>query len=141
VGGKAMRSMGQFEKDQGGLIPLVILAIIGLIALFGVWGMSLTSWKGVIAVLAAGTIAMAVAGAVFFKANWNYVLLAIIMAFAIVFITEISFLALIGGLMVVFALWNLKILSKNIAIFVALVGIGLLVMLISYKLMLLEGLI
>jgi len=136
-----MRSMGQFEKDQGGLIPLVVLAIIGLIALFGVWGMSLTSWKGVIAVLAAGTIAMAVAGAVFFKANWNYVLLAIIMAFAIVFITEISFLALIGGLMVVFALWNFKILSKNIAIFVALVGIGLLVMLISYKLMLLEGLI
>ncbi|KUO40643.1 MAG: hypothetical protein APZ16_04500 [Candidatus Hadarchaeum yellowstonense] len=136
-----MRSMGQFEKDQGGLIPLVVLAIIGLIALFGIWGMSLTSWKGVIAVLAAGTIAMAVAGAVFFKANWNYVLLAIIMAFAIVFITEISFLALIGGLMVVFALWNFKILSKNIAIFVALVGIGLLVMLISYKLMLLEGLI
>ena len=120
------------QKDERGFIftiPIILL-LLG-IGGFLIWGMASISWKGIVAVFAAGIVAMAVAGAVFFKANWNFVMLAMIVALAIVFIMEVTFPVLIGGLIVLFAMWQYKLLSRQPLMFVGLIITGLMVMLLA----------
>jgi len=121
--------MQRMRRNEGGIIPIIILiAIVGIFGVFSLWAMASINWKGIIAVFAAGIVAMAVAGAVFFKANWSFVMMSMICALAIVFILEVGFITLIGGLMILLVLWNYKMFSKNILIFALLVIIGLIVM-------------
>lgn len=122
--------MQRLREDQAGFgwIMIIVVAILGI---FGYTALATINWKMILALFAAGIIAMAVAGAVFFHADWNLVMVCSLIALAIVFITEVSFPVIIGGFIAVFAMWNFKMFSKKIWLGVLLVSVGLGVMLLG----------
>jgi hypothetical protein len=122
--------MRELRNDQAGFgwIAIIVVAIMGI---FGYTALAAINWRMILALFAAGIIAMAVAGAVFFKADWNLVMVCSLIALAIVFITEVSFPVIVGGFIAVFAMWNFKMFSKRIWLGVLLISIGLLTMVLG----------
>lgn len=134
-----LATRGSGSKQHGlvgerGIASLIIIAIIAVLALFGFSAMAAINWKFILALFAMGIVGLSVVGVLFFKANWNMVMLAAVVSFGIIFIIEVTFPVLVGGLMVIFAMWQFKLLKGQPLMFVGLVGIGLTVMLLGAKL-------
>ena len=135
-----MNSPRLMQDERGFVftIPIILLLCLGG---FFLWGMAAINWQAILAVFAAGIIAMAFAGFFFFHADWNYVMIASIIALAIVFIVEISFPVLVGGLLVLGVVWNFKMLAKQPLIMMGLIILGIVVMMFTYKACILGGMI
>ena len=121
--------MRQLLRDECGLAGIIIAAIVGIIALLGITITATINWRAILAVFAAGIIAMAFAGFFFFHAKFEYVIISAIIALAIVFMVEVTFPVLIGGILILAAVWHLKLLSKKPLILLALISLGLVMML------------
>lgn len=128
-GGSGSKKHG--AMGERGIASIVIILIIAILGIFGFGVMAAINWKAILAIFAAGIIAMAVAGALFFKAKWEYVMICSIIALAIVFIIEVTFPMLVGGLVVMFAMWNFKSLGKKPIWFFGLILLGLGMMLFA----------
>jgi len=122
--------------NENGIATFIVVAIIGIIALFGFSAAAAINWKFIIALFAMGIVGLAFVGLLFFHADFKMVLAAAVCSFGILFVLEVGFVTLIGGAVVITALWQMKILKGQPLIFVALVGTGLLVMLLGAKMML-----
>ena len=118
------------SDDDCGIASLILVVIIAIAGLLGISFVSAFSWKPILAVFAAGIVAMAFAGVLFFKADFKFVMLAIASAVGIVFILEVSFPVIIGGVVILAAVWNLKLLTKKPILLGALVLLGLAMMLL-----------
>jgi len=125
-------------KDQSGFVfSLPILIIIGVLGVLGLGAASAINWRFLLAIMAMGIVGMAFAGVLFFKADFKMVMYASVIAIGIVFIVEVTFPVLVGGLIALFAMWNFKFLKGKPLILFALVGVGLLVMMMGTKFILL----
>jgi hypothetical protein len=122
---------------ERGFAQIVIIAIIGIIALFGFSAVAAINWKFILALFAMGIVAMAFVGVLFFKADFKMVMLAALCSFGIIFVLEVGFVTIIGGCVVLAALWQMKLLKKQPLIICTLVAIGLFVMLFGAKMVLL----
>lgn len=120
---------GRLGRDQRGFIlTLPIILIAGVLALFGFSAMAAIDWRFLLAMMAMGIVGMAFVGVLFFKADFKLVIVAALVSLMIVFIVEVTFPVIVGGLIAVAAMWNFKLLAKRPLMLFALIGVGLLVM-------------
>lgn len=124
-------------RDERGLIGLIGAAIIGIVALFGLSAAAAINWKFLLATMAMGVVGLAFVGVLFFHADFKMVLIAAVVSLGIVFIVEVSLPMIIGGAMVIAAMWHLKMLAKKPLMLGALVACGLLVMVLGANFVLL----
>ena len=125
-GGK-MRGL---RDDQAGIGWLMII-VVAILGIFGFSFMAAINWKAILALFAAGIIGIAMFGVVFMKQDFKIAMYASILALLIVFIVEVSFPMIVGGLMVLFAMYNYSSFSKKPIIFMMLIGVGLLMMILA----------
>lgn len=127
--GDKMNHLEKFYHDDCGIAGWIVAAVIGFLVLFGFSAAAAIEWKFILALMAIGVIGIAFIGVVFFHADFSLVIAAALISLAIVFIVEISFPVVIGGLVVGAAMWNLKILrGKPLILFLLIVvGLGLMV--------------
>lgn len=130
VGGNGGKMQG-LRDDQAGAISLLMILIVAVLGIFGFSLMAAINWKGVLALFAAGIIGIAMFGVVFMKQDFKIAMYASILALLIVFIVEVSFPMIVGGLMVLFAMYNYSSFSKKPIIFMMLIGVGLLMMILA----------
>ena len=123
-------------RDERGLAGIVIAGIVALLAIFGLSAASTIEWRFLLAVMAMGIVGMAFVGVLFFKADFKMVLIAAVIAIGIVFIVEVSLPMIIGGVIIIAAMWHLKMLSKRPLMLLALVACGLLVMVLGANMVL-----
>ena len=121
-----------YSRDEGGIATIIVVAIALIAGLFLFSAAAAINWQFILAVMAMGVIGIAFIGVVFFKADFKLVIMAALVSLAIVFIVEVSFPVIVGGLIALGAVWHLKLLSKRPLILVSLVAAGLLVMLLGY---------
>ena len=129
---KLKLSLAQDETGYmgvAGFFGLIPLAIVAILAFFGIGMVASISWRPVLAIMAMGIIGIAFIGVVFFKANFNMVIFASIISISIVFIAEISLPVIVGAGMVLGAVWYMKMLKTKPLMFALLVIGGLVVML------------
>lgn len=129
--------MNKLKMDKRGFVlSLPILIIGGILAFLGMGVAATINWQFLLAVMAMGIIGIAFLGVVFFKADFKLVIYASIISIAIVFIVEVTFPVLVGGIIAIFAMWNFKYLKGKPLILFALVATGLAVMLFGATLVL-----
>lgn len=123
-GSKHHRAMG----DKG-IAGIILIAIIGLIALFGIGTVAAAiDWSFLLGLMAMGIIGIAFIGTVFFKADFKLVIAAAVISLGIMFVLEVGFITLVGGALVILAGWNFNILKKQPLVFCLLVFTGLVTM-------------
>ena len=121
-----------YLRDEGGIATIIVVAIALIAGLFFFSAAAAINWQFILAVMAMGIIGISFIGVIFFRANFKLVIMAALVSLAIVFIVEVSFPVIVGGLIALGAVWHLKLLSKRPLILVSLVAAGLLVMLLGY---------
>lgn len=119
--GLAMRGFASDERGVG-VIGLIIAAVL---ALFGIAGVSAINLRFLMAVLILTTIGLAVVGSLFFRVPFKYVIILAVICLGIVVFMEVTAPVVAGLLVVAFAMWKLTPM-KQPAMFVGLVGVGLL---------------
>ena len=117
--------------EDSGIAPLILLAIVGIVGLLGVGFVAAFDWTPILAMFALGIVGIAFIGVIFFKANFNLVLIAAIVGIAIVFVMEVSLIVIVGAAITLFAMWNFKLLRGKPLMFALLVVSGLAVMLLG----------
>ena len=130
VGGGGGKMQG-LRDDQAGAISLLMILIVAVLGIFGFSLMAAINWKAILALFAAGIIGIAMFGVVFMKQDFKIAMYASILALLIVFIVEVSFPMIVGGLMVLFAMYNYSSFSKKPIIFMMVIGVGLLMMILA----------
>lgn len=118
-------------RGERGIATIIIAGIAAILAIFGFAAMSAIEWKFLLATMAMGIVGLSFVGVLFFHADFKMVIIAAVIAIGIVFIVEVSLPMIIGGVIIVAAMWNLKMLAKRPLMLVALVACGLLVMVLG----------
>jgi hypothetical protein len=129
-GGK-MRQLGRDQRGFLGLsIPLIILAILGVL-IFS-W-LSSINWGFLLVVMMVVVLGLMVYGAVFKGIDFKYVVIVALLCLALAMILTITIPVILGLLFVGFAMWKLTP-AKQPALFVMMVGVGLVLVVIGSKL-------
>jgi len=122
--------MQGLRDDQTGIGWLMII-VVAILGIFGFSALASINWKAILALFAAGIIAIAMFGVVFMHQDFKIAMYASILALLIVFIVEVSFPMIIGGLIILFAMYNYSSFSKRPIVFVMMIGVGLLMMILA----------
>jgi hypothetical protein len=124
------RSRGRLGERGVGLLGIIIIAFL---ALFGLAAVSAISFKFLLAVLIITTIGLGVVGALMFKVDFKYVVILALVCLGIVVFMEVTAPVIVGILVVALAMWKLSP-AKQPALFVGLIGVGLIMVVWGTKL-------
>ena len=112
------------RRDQRG-IGLFTILIIALVGLFGIGILGSLNWNFLLAIMMILVIGLAMVGVVFFKMDFKYVMIISMICLAITLFVTVTPVVIMGFLVAGFAMWKLTP-EKHLAMMVALIGLGLL---------------
>ena len=116
--------------DQRGILGLSLPVLI-LLAILGIFGFSIIgaiNWKFLMAIMMFLVIGLTLIGVVFMKMDFKYVIIVSMICLAITFVITVTPAVIMGFLVVGFAMWKLSP-QKHLALMIALIGIGLILVL------------
>jgi len=117
---------GELWSDDAGIATPIIVAIAGVLGLLGISTAASINWKFLLATLVMVAIVLAVAGTVWFGVPFEQVIVISILCLGIVTFIEVGVLAA-AGLIVIGGAFYYVSPMKQVWVFVALIGLGLLV--------------
>ncbi len=132
VSGGARGGKMRLGRDERGLLGVAWLTlpilITGILGLLGISAVASVNWEFILALFAMGIIGISFVGVLFFKADKKLILFAILASTFIIVLVEVSFPVLVGGIIAIAAMWNMKLLKKRPLMLVTLVMTGLITM-------------
>lgn len=124
-------------RDERGIAGIIVMGVVALLAVLGISAVAAVNWHFLLALFAMGIIGMAFVGVVFFKASPKLIMVAMLASVFIVVLVEVSFPVLVGGIIAIAAMWNMKLLKRQPLILAVLVITGVAVMIFGYTAVLL----
>jgi len=128
---------GELWSDDAGIATPIIVAIAGILGLLGISTAASINWKFLLATLVMVAIVLAVAGTVFFGVPFEQVIIVSILCLGIVTFIEVGVLAAAGLIVIGGAFYRVSPM-KQVWVFVALIGFGLLTVILSKQFLIVE---